>query len=189
MRKARKKAVSIIVALTFLLGLVFAYAGPAVAENEWTKVTAGFKFISTGENQPAGTITVAAKANWSDADVDVGYITLTLPTGVTYKKAATASETTSINLTTSAYVYSQSGSLVDNVYIQASSPSMLRLKVMQPLTTETIQFLFNKDTDSALKVDLSVTGDIKATVEVMGVNSSTKDVKFVETSVVLGVKG
>lgn len=168
MRKVRKKWLSILLTLAMLVGLMVPFAGSAVADTTYAEFTSGMKYISTGENKDAGTITVSAKKNWIGSEA---YITLILPSGVTYKDKATA-------LTN--YVYAPPEVTGVTIDPDRTSKSRLGLKLDNPLSNgQYIQFTFGTG-NAALTVDSSVTGDIKATVEVMGVQGS--EILFLESA-------
>ncbi|MCR4420255.1 MAG: copper amine oxidase N-terminal domain-containing protein [Clostridia bacterium] len=146
MRKTRSKAVSILVALTFLLTMVFAFAGPAAAGTTYSVSSA--PTVSDTTNQQAGTIYVnmSPLAEYSTA-------LLSLPTGVTLDNVNDVQVATS-------------SSVVANVYPVATTPTgaikSVRLEVAPSsgiVDTAWVTLAF-ADVD----VDTGYTGDITVTI-------------------------
>ncbi|MGB9920520.1 MAG: copper amine oxidase N-terminal domain-containing protein [Moorellales bacterium] len=184
MRKTRNKAVSMLVALTFLLGLVLAYAGPAAAGTYCT-FTGAYKEVQTGTNVAAGEAEVrqaesaTAGWEWNLAGVDTVLISVTLPDDVTYNGDPGAS-----GAPVKDYVYVLAGG-ADKTPTSFTSASRSSVEIKLDATTVgfnqpvNVSFDFSKSGASALDIASDVTGDIKATVEVIGLASG--NVKFRES--------
>lgn len=186
MRKARKKAVSIIVTLTFLLGLVFAYAGPAAAAT-YCEFTGGYTNVIADENQIGGTAEVRQSVRdtvyqWNKAGVDTVLISVTLPSGVEYMKAPERDNTNSVAYNV---YYADIEAGVTPGFVSGST-NYLEIKLSDTTNKFNypvkVVFKFSEAGKSALKIDPDFTGDVKAVVEVIGIASGA--VKFRESEAI-----
>ena len=87
----RKKSISLIIALTFLLSL-FPMALPAMAATEYVKVTGTYTYVDDDDEQEGGSIEIADDDDWSLGDwtvVDDVYVEVELNDGVELGSAPT----------------------------------------------------------------------------------------------------
>jgi trimeric autotransporter adhesin len=160
-----KKRISVLLVFAMIFTMLMGFASPAAAAGgvpPYTVFTSGFTSVTTGENRAGGTITAAERTDLSWGN-DI-YITVQLPEGVTFYVTPTSSNYTNYIVGTAAF--------------DAASSSMLRVKVAPTAGPDSVQFKFNT-LDFGLNIASSVSGDIRATVDVMEVQGSA--VNFIES--------
>ncbi|MBE3580933.1 MAG: copper amine oxidase N-terminal domain-containing protein [Thermoanaerobacteraceae bacterium] len=178
MRKIRRKWLSVLLTLAMLVGLMVPFAGSAVADEDtvYGIYSGAYKYVSTGDDKSAGRAVVEEKEDkWGTDEI---YVKLTLPEGVEYTEKATSG-------TVGQYVYYGTGTTTDAInsnWFVDSDSNMVQVKL--PSTRdgsidEKVEFIFNRAGLSTLKIASDVSGDIKATIEIMAVSGD--DIKWVES--------
>ncbi|MGI9951459.1 copper amine oxidase N-terminal domain-containing protein [Moorellaceae bacterium AZ2] len=181
MRKIRRKWLSILLTLAMLVGLMVPFAGSAVADEDtvYGIYSGAYKYVSTGDDKSAGRAVVEEKEDkWGTDEI---YVKLTLPEGVEYTEKATSG-------TVGQYVYYGTGTTTNAInsnWFVDSDSNMVQVKLpyndANRVTTgaEKVEFIFNRAGLSTLKIASDVSGDIKATIEIMAVSGD--DIKWVES--------
>lgn len=152
MLKTHKKWLSMLVVATMLMTFVLPI-GIASAETTYANYTSTYMYISADTDQGAGSAIVTEKVANTYTSDDV-YVSFTLPAGVKF-------HTKPANLT--GVTAPAGASLAD------SSDSMLEVKFTPTVnTTDTVVVNFS---DAALRLDVdpTVTGDLKASIELLGI--------------------
>ena len=174
MRKIRRKWLSILLTLAMLVGLMVPFAGSAVADTTYGNYSGAYMYIDADTNQEAGYAQVTEKTSWSGTGAATIYATVTLPSGITYNATADSSSVGQY-----VYIKDSSGNLVPataaNFYSASKNSVTVKLTSFNPGSTDdAIKFLFDRDKKSRIDVASGFSGDVKASIEIMGVDSTGK---------------
>lgn len=166
MLKTRKRWISLLVALTFLLSLL--PAGAVFAGDPVTFSNAVQKGISDNDDTPLGWV----KISIDDAvpKTAVFYVTLTLPDGVDYEAEPDNGGQTGI----ADYVEAtdrNGNSVAELVYIGDPDKDELTVRVSDNDGVDYIQFKFDVDNKSYVFVESGYNQDIKVNVSVRAIES------------------
>lgn len=178
MRKIRRKWLSILLTLAMLVGLMVPFAGTAAADTTYGVYRGAFNYIDADTNQSAGYALVEAKDdtnNFAKDGAEYVFATVTLPSGVKYNKTADQNSV-------GEYVYINED-LAEATDFYGATSNSVTVKVSADTTTR-IKFLFDRDKASTLDVASDFSGDVKATVEIIGWNETEKKIVWVESGVV-----
>ncbi len=169
LKPSRKRSISLAIALIFLFTVIMPVAGFA-ADNDYTKYSGTYNYISADDEQPAGTASVQQGVKGPNTDVsatvDRVQVKLILPSGVSFTNKPT-------DQGVGDYDYDKGFATVasDTYFIKSDSSSVTFRFLPSDWTSNGAKFDFSKNV--LLDVDSDFTGNLDVTLEVWGLHTAT----------------
>ncbi|MBF7081564.1 copper amine oxidase N-terminal domain-containing protein [Desulfallas sp. Bu1-1] len=183
----KRKSISLAITLIFLFTVIMPVAGFA-ADNDNTKYSSTYNYVTADTEQAIGTAAVAAKSGMSVAGATYIQVKLTLPSGVEFTDKPTkdnvnnSSDPTKnfVNVTgLTGYIPDGSGT---TYYVKSDSSSITLKGLIDTSTTATFEtkftFSYKDASGNTVKVmpvdiDSDFTGNLDATIEVWALSNNS----------------